>query len=162
MRDKPSAACRRRSSDGNVGLRAIFFDLNRGLIYSRTVWSLMMLFLSSNGQNWRMRWVDEPGDVFCTWPAVLNCSNESKGSRAVLNINLSKFFSACWDRRCCRHLGSPCPCFRAYPNNLVGYSPEFAACPALKPLDSQLSLSAPQCLSAIPNFAAPSNWNPFN
>jgi hypothetical protein len=73
----------------------IFFDLNRGPDFILERYALMMLFLSSNGQNWEdaAGWMNSDRDV-CTWYGVLNCSQRVEGSCAVLNINLSKFFSS--------------------------------------------------------------------
>ena len=73
----------------------IFFDINRGPDFILERYALMMLFLSTNGQDWLNAggWMDPDSDV-CSWFGVLNCSQRREGSCAVLNINLSKFSSS--------------------------------------------------------------------
>jgi hypothetical protein len=73
----------------------IFFDVNRGPDFILERYALMMLFLSTNGQNWLIAggWMNPDSDV-CSWFGVLNCSQRMEGSCAVLNINLCKFSSS--------------------------------------------------------------------
>jgi hypothetical protein len=73
----------------------IFFDINRGPDFILERYALMMLFLSTNGQDWFNAdgWMDSDSDV-CDWFGVMNCSERSEGSCAVLDINLSKFSSS--------------------------------------------------------------------
>lgn len=73
----------------------IFYDINRGPDFILERYALMMLFLSTNGQDWLNAggWMDPDSDV-CSWFGVLNCSQRTEGSCAVLNINLSKFSSS--------------------------------------------------------------------
>jgi hypothetical protein len=73
----------------------IFFDIKRGPDFILERYALMMLFLSTNGQDWldTARWMNADSDV-CDWFGVVNCSQRKEGSCAVLNINLSKFSSS--------------------------------------------------------------------
>jgi hypothetical protein len=73
----------------------IFFDIERGPDFIMERYALMMLFLSTNGQDWQNAngWMDPDLDV-CSWFGVLNCSQRNEGSCAVININLSKFSSS--------------------------------------------------------------------
>jgi hypothetical protein len=79
----------------DAGGGQIFFDINRGPAFILERYALMMLFLSTNGQDWldAARWMDPDSDV-CSWFGVLNCSQRRGGSCAVLNINLSKLSSS--------------------------------------------------------------------